>query len=78
MSENIPAPEICQNCGAVDAAVIESRTGIKLHYATRRRRKECRKCNHRWTTHEIHDDDVVNFTNDLIRLLIKTLEEKFR
>jgi transcriptional regulator NrdR family protein len=49
----------CPRCGG-GTIVVPGMTGIVMrdHYETRRRRRECLKCFHRFTTFEIHADDM--------------------
>ena len=50
MSDNVVT---CPSCRSPDIATIESRPVLTGSLYTRRRRKECRSCGHRFTTAEV-------------------------
>lgn len=47
---------ICQRCGCDDCDVVDSRPTIMWEITTIRRRRRCKKCDHRFTTYEMSDD----------------------
>lgn len=57
----------CPSCGERRNGVKDSRAS-DADYSMIRRRRECRVCNHRWTTFEVHADSLphLNPPDDLI------------
>jgi transcriptional regulator NrdR family protein len=48
----------CPNCAAANNGVIETRLSMVDDLHTIRRRRACKACNYRWTTHEFRDEDL--------------------
>lgn len=46
----------CPRCGCGDSKVIDSRGRVVNGWW--RRRRECMKCGTRWTTTEVHEDEI--------------------
>jgi transcriptional repressor NrdR len=49
----------CPQCKGEQFGVVDTRPSIYGN-STRRRRK-CFDCDHRWTTHELHDEEMKEF-----------------
>jgi len=57
----------CPNCEGGNVRVIDSRAAPGLISGnTVRRRRACSKCNHRWTTLELTDDEIKSLSNGMI------------
>lgn len=67
----------CPACKGRKVSVIDSRQAA--HEETRwRRRRKCSKCGHRWTTYELHEDELINLANswsDKLEAIRRIIEE---
>ncbi len=64
----------CPKCSAMHNGITDSRPAFIEGMNTIRRRRFCRACNHRWSTHEFRDADMDQIFN-AVRTLTKARQQ---
>jgi transcriptional regulator NrdR family protein len=59
---------LCPRCSAAKSAVVDTRLNAQGYV---RRRRKCLTCEHRWSTWEIHQDEVLGIKATMAELVEK-------